>query len=72
MSDKTRCSILKKRESYREAFDNFDPRKIIHYDDAKIAELMGNAGIVRNRLNITHRDCIESRYSPRIYGQTDG
>ena len=45
-------TVLKKRESYREAFDNFDPHKIIHYDDTKIAELMGNAGIVRNRLKI--------------------
>ena len=44
--------ILKKRESYREAFDGFDPEKIIHYDETKIAELMGNAGIVRNRLKI--------------------
>ena len=45
-------TILKKRESYREAFDGFDPHKIIRYDDVKITELMGNAGIVRNRLKI--------------------
>lgn len=45
-------TILKKRENYWAAFDNFDPEKMAHYDDAKIAELMGNAGIIRNRLKI--------------------
>ncbi len=45
-------TILKKRENYWQAFDNFDPEKMALYDDAKIAELMGNAGIVRNRLKI--------------------
>jgi DNA-3-methyladenine glycosylase I len=45
-------TVLKKREAYREAFDRFDPRKVALYDDAKIAELMENAGIIRNRLKI--------------------
>ena len=45
-------TILRKRESYREAFDHFDPEKIARYDDAKRQELLGNAGIVRNRLKI--------------------
>jgi len=45
-------TVLKKRESYREAFDGFDPRKVALYDDAKFAELMANAGIIRNRLKI--------------------
>jgi len=45
-------TVLKKREAYREAFDGFDPRKVALYDDAKIAELMTNAGIIRNRLKI--------------------
>ena len=45
-------TVLKKREAYREAFDGFDPRKVAFYDDAKIAELMTNAGIIRNRLKI--------------------
>lgn len=45
-------TILKKRESYREAFDGFDPLKIAHYDDAKIQQLMSNEGIIRNRLKI--------------------
>jgi DNA-3-methyladenine glycosylase I len=46
-------TVLKKREHYREAFDGFDPHKIIHYDNNKIAELMQNAGIIRNRLKIS-------------------
>jgi len=45
-------TVLKKREAYRGAFDSFDPRKVALYDDAKIAELMTNAGIIRNRLKI--------------------
>ena len=45
-------TVLKKRESYREAFDGFDPHKIALYDDAKIQELMANPGIIRNRLKI--------------------
>lgn len=45
-------TILKKREGYRAAFDGFDPERIARYDDAKKAELMANAGIVRNRLKI--------------------
>ena len=45
-------TVLKKREAYREAFDNFDPHKIALYDDAKIEELMANPGIIRNRLKI--------------------
>lgn len=45
-------TILKKREAYREAFDNFDAYKIVHYDTKKIEELMQNTGIVRNRLKI--------------------
>ena len=45
-------TILKKREAYREAFDGFDPAKVALYDEAKVEELMQNAGIVRNRLKI--------------------
>ncbi|MDT3426587.1 DNA-3-methyladenine glycosylase I [Paenibacillus forsythiae] len=45
-------TILKKRENYRVAFDGFDPEKIIRYDEAKVEELMNNAGIIRNRLKI--------------------
>jgi len=45
-------TVLKKRESYRKAFDGFDPAKIALYDDAKVEELMANEGIIRNRLKI--------------------
>ncbi len=45
-------TILRKRENYRQAFDHFDPEKIARYDAARIAELLGNAGIVRNRLKV--------------------
>lgn len=45
-------TILKKRENYRKAFDNFDARKIARYDARKKRQLMGNEGIVRNRLKI--------------------
>jgi DNA-3-methyladenine glycosylase I len=45
-------TVLNKRENYRKAFDRFDARKIARYDAAKVAELLGNAGIVRNRLKV--------------------
>ena len=45
-------TILKKREAYREAFDNFDVEKVANYGEAKITELLENKGIVRNRLKI--------------------
>lgn len=45
-------TILKKRENYRKAFDRFDARKIAKYDKTKIARLLADPGIVRNRLKI--------------------
>ena len=45
-------TILRKRENYRAAFDNFDATKIVRYDEAKIAALLENPGIVRNRLKV--------------------
>ena len=45
-------TILKKRPAYRAAFDRFDPRKVAAYDRRRIAALMKNAAIVRNRLKI--------------------
>jgi len=45
-------TILRKRHNYWQAFDQFDPEKIARYDDAKIAELLQNPGIVRNRLKV--------------------
>lgn len=45
-------TVLRKREAYRSAFDNFDPCKVALYDEAKIEELLANEGIIRNRLKI--------------------
>jgi DNA-3-methyladenine glycosylase I len=46
-------TILRKRENYRRAFADFDPVAVARFGDAKIAELLGDAGIVRNRLKVT-------------------
>jgi DNA-3-methyladenine glycosylase I len=46
-------TILKKREGYRRALDNFNARKIARYADDDVARLLGNAEIVRNKLKIT-------------------
>jgi DNA-3-methyladenine glycosylase I len=45
-------TILNKRPAYRVAFDHFNSAKVARYGEAKIAALLGNAGIVRNRLKI--------------------
>lgn len=45
-------TILRKRENFRKAFDSFDYKKIAKYDEAKIASLLQDAGIVRNRLKV--------------------
>ena len=45
-------TILRKREAFRRAFDHFDPQKIARYDQRKVAKLMADAGIVRNRAKI--------------------
>ena len=45
-------TILRKRDNYRAAFDGFDAAKIARYDERRIARLMADAGIVRNRLKI--------------------
>jgi DNA-3-methyladenine glycosylase I len=45
-------TILRKRENYRSAFDRFDPKKVAVYGDEKVAELLANEGIIRNRLKI--------------------
>jgi DNA-3-methyladenine glycosylase I len=44
--------ILRKRENYRAAFDNFDPRRVAKYDQRKLKKLLGDEGIIRNRLKI--------------------
>lgn len=45
-------TILRKRENYRAAYDNFIPEKVAEYEDEKINELINNPGIVRNRRKI--------------------
>jgi DNA-3-methyladenine glycosylase I len=45
-------TVLRKRENYRKAFDNFDPRKVAQYDSKKLQELLANEGIIRNNLKI--------------------
>ena len=45
-------TILRKRDNYRAAFDGFNPSKVANYDERKIAALMNDAGIIRNRLKI--------------------
>jgi len=74
-------TILRKREAFRAAFDGFDPERIARYDAAKLAALMNDAGIVRNRAKIeasvisarTYLD-IEARegFSNYLWGFVDG
>lgn len=45
-------TILKRRENYRKAFNNFDPKKIARYDKRKVIELLKDTGIIRNRLKV--------------------
>lgn len=45
-------TILRKRAAYRAAFAGFDPETVAAFDDAKVAELLQNPGIVRNRLKV--------------------
>jgi DNA-3-methyladenine glycosylase I len=45
-------TILRKRENYRKAFDNFNAEKIVKYDDKKIGLLLSNEGIIRNKLKV--------------------
>jgi DNA-3-methyladenine glycosylase I len=45
-------TVLKKRENYRAALDNFNPQKVARYSPIKIAKLLENPGIIRNRLKI--------------------
>mgnify|MGYP000869964351 CR=1 FL=1 len=45
-------TILRKRENFRAAFDNFNYKLIANYDDSKFNELVNNAGIIRNKLKI--------------------
>jgi DNA-3-methyladenine glycosylase I len=44
--------ILKRRDSYRKAFNGFDPKKVAKYDEQKLEQLLQDTGIIRNRLKI--------------------
>ncbi|TLY27290.1 MAG: DNA-3-methyladenine glycosylase I, partial [Ignavibacteria bacterium] len=45
-------TVLRKRENYRKAFEDFDPEKVARYGKRKVEQLLGNEGIIRNRLKI--------------------
>ena len=45
-------TVLKKRENYRKAFNQFDPKKMARYDEKRVERLLGNSGIIRNRKKI--------------------
>lgn len=45
--------VLNKRESFREAYDNFEIDKVISYDECKVQELLSNKNIIRNKLKIS-------------------
>jgi DNA-3-methyladenine glycosylase I len=45
-------TVLKKRENYRAAFDGFDPGKVARYNAVKVAKLLANPGIIRNKLKV--------------------
>jgi DNA-3-methyladenine glycosylase I len=45
-------TVLKKRENYRKAFNQFDPKKMAKYDEKRVERLLGNPGIIRNRKKI--------------------
>lgn len=46
------ATILRKRQNFRQAFDNFDPEIVAGYDEYKIQQLLSNKGIIRNKLKI--------------------
>ncbi len=45
-------TILKKRDRYRQVFDGFDPEKVARFDEKRVATLLDDPGIVRNRLKV--------------------
>jgi DNA-3-methyladenine glycosylase I len=62
-------TILRKRENFRRAFDGFDPERIASYDDRKVAALLADPGIIRNRAKIesaisSARSCLELMAEP--------
>jgi len=45
-------TVLNKRDNYRRAFDNFDPKKVVRYTPKRVEKLLANPGIIRNRLKV--------------------
>ena len=74
-------TVLKKREAFRAAFDNFDVKKVAKYDEKKINELLQNEGIIRSRgkINAAINNAIKfieiqkefGSFSNYIWGFTD-
>jgi DNA-3-methyladenine glycosylase I len=66
-------TILRKRDNYRAAFDRFNPAKVAKYDDTKIAALLNDEGIIRNRLKINSAvtNAIAFREVQREFGSFD-
>lgn len=64
-------TILKKRENYRRAFHHFDAARIARYDQADVARLLADPGIVRNRLKI-HAAIGNARASLEVQAEFDG
>ncbi|HXQ72500.1 MAG TPA: DNA-3-methyladenine glycosylase I [Pyrinomonadaceae bacterium] len=66
-------TILRKRDNYRAAFDRFNPAKVARYDERKIAALLDDAGIIRNRLKINSAvtNAIAFREVQREFGSFD-
>jgi len=75
-------TILKKRDNYRRLFDGFDPQRIARYTDRRIEKLLGDPGIVRNRLKVhstvTNAQAFldlqaqEGSFSDYLWGFVDG
>jgi DNA-3-methyladenine glycosylase I len=66
-------TILRKRDNYRAAFDRFNPAKVAKYDEHKIAALLNNDGIIRNRLKVNSAvtNAIAFRKVQREFGSFD-
>src|SRR5699024_9001812 len=66
-------TILKRRENYRKAFDNFDPEKVAHFDSDRIHKLIQNKNIIRNRRKIESviTNAMAFLYIQREFGSFD-
>ena len=59
-------TVLNKRENYRKAFHGFNPAKIAHYGRSDVKRLLGDAGIIRNRLKIGALRIFKMRLTKRM------